>query len=133
MFLAYLDAFNCNMLIIPYFHTFFKYVGHQFASGANGRRIRSYSTSDKWNIPCTFEHICMVDWWGCILHLMDTQQLPRRTITYMRAKDEGNFNLQLLARRRFIFCVRSAFQLKGILSVLLREWFFGIKLCVRAG
>nr|CAB3467101.1 unnamed protein product [Digitaria exilis] len=35
--------------------------------------------------------------------------------------------------RRFIFYGRSVFQLTGVLSILLREWFFGIRLCVRAG
>ncbi|CAN6165010.1 unnamed protein product [Urochloa humidicola] len=56
-----------------------------------------------------------------------------RTITYVRADDEGNFDPHPLARRRFIFYGRSVFQLKGVLSILLREWFFGIELCVRAG
>ncbi|KAF8698166.1 hypothetical protein HU200_035682 [Digitaria exilis] len=56
-----------------------------------------------------------------------------RTITYVRADDEGNFDPHPLARRRFIFYGRSVFQLTGVLSILLREWFFGIRLCVRAG
>jgi len=56
-----------------------------------------------------------------------------RTIAYVRADDDGNFDPHPLARRRFIFYGRSVFQLTGVLSILLREWFFGIKLCVRAG
>ena len=67
-----------------------------------------------------------------------SQQLSRpmvlwRTIAYVRADDDGNFDPHPLARRRFIFYGRSVFQLTGVLSILLREWFFGIKLCVRAG
>ncbi|CAN6214989.1 unnamed protein product [Urochloa humidicola] len=49
-----------------------------------------------------------------------------RTIAYVRADDEGNFDPHPLNRRRFIFYGRSVFQLKA-------EWFFGIELCVRAG
>ena len=56
-----------------------------------------------------------------------------RTIAYVRADDDGNFDPHPLARRRFIFYGRSVFQLTGVLSILLREWFFGVKLCVRAG
>ncbi|KAF8698169.1 hypothetical protein HU200_035685 [Digitaria exilis] len=56
-----------------------------------------------------------------------------RPITYVRADDEGNFDPHPLARRRFIFYGRSVFQLTGVLSILLREWYFGIRLCVRAG
>ncbi|CAL5046158.1 unnamed protein product [Urochloa decumbens] len=72
------------------------------------------------------------------LFLFPLQQLSRpmvlwRTIAYVRADDDGNFDPHPLARRRFIFYGRSVFQLKGVLSILLREWFFGIKLCVRAG
>ena len=67
-----------------------------------------------------------------------SQQLSRpmvlwRTIAYVRADDDGNFDPHPLARRRFIFYGRSVFQLTGVLSILLREWFFGVKLCVRAG
>ncbi|CAL5046165.1 unnamed protein product [Urochloa decumbens] len=56
-----------------------------------------------------------------------------RTIAYVRADDDGNFDPHPPARWKFIFYGRSVFQLKGVLSILLREWFFGIKLCVRAG
>ncbi|PVH48373.1 hypothetical protein PAHAL_4G317000 [Panicum hallii] len=56
-----------------------------------------------------------------------------RTIAYVRADDDGNFDPHPLARRRFIFYGRSVFQLTGVLSILLRERFFGIKLCLRAG
>ncbi|RCV20550.1 hypothetical protein SETIT_4G065300v2 [Setaria italica] len=56
-----------------------------------------------------------------------------RTISYVRADDDGNFDPRPLARRWFIFYGRSVFQLTGVLSILLRERFFGIRLCVRAG
>ncbi|CAN6283157.1 unnamed protein product [Urochloa humidicola] len=35
-----------------------RYASHQFASGANGKRVRCYSTSE-WNIPCMFECMCL--------------------------------------------------------------------------
>jgi hypothetical protein len=56
-----------------------------------------------------------------------------RTIAYVRADDDGNFDPRPLARRWFIFYGRSVFQLTGVLSILLRERFFNIRLCVRAG
>nr|CAB3467098.1 unnamed protein product [Digitaria exilis] len=75
---------------------------------------------------------------GVCLFRFTLQQLSRpmvlwRPITYVRADDEGNFDPHPLARRRFIFYGRSVFQLTGVLSILLREWYFGIRLCVRAG